>query len=205
MEALQKLPYMVILRGVEPCQVESVVGVLLDAQFTLIEIPLNSPDALRSIRLLRSRFGDRIELGAGTVLTSEDVEAVHDAGASFVVSPNFNPAVVMRTKAMGMMSVPGCLSPSECFAALDAGADMLKIFPASAVGSIHIKALQSVLPSGALILPTGGITAENLSSYLRLGVAGVGLGEALYKVGRSLYTIKSRAFAFRKALGKLHD
>lgn len=205
MNALHNSPYVAILRGVSPDEVVAVVKVLLDAGFKVVEVPLTSPGSLESISRLKESYGERLTLGAGTVLTASEVADVRMAGGTFIVSPNVNSTVIKATKHLGMISIPGCFSPSECFNALEYGADILKLFPASALGLPFIKALTSVLPDGTKLLPTGGIKPETASQYLKVPVAGVGLGDALYTVNRPLPTIRERADAFMANLDNTHD
>lgn len=188
-----------ILRGVTPDAVEGIAGELLDAGIEIIEVPLNSPEALRSVALLATRFGDRALIGAGTVLTPEDVAAVQAAGGRLVVSPDTNPEVIRATKAAGMRSYPGVMTPSECFAALRAGADGLKLFPGSLIGPAGLKAIRAVLPAGTQVLAVGGAGAENFVQWKAAGADGFGIGTALYRPGDDAATVATRARAIVQA------
>ena len=198
---LSDLPLIPILRGMTPAQAPLLGGLLEQAGFLCLEIPLNSPDALTSLRLLRDSLNGRVLVGAGTVVTTEQVDAVRQAGAEFVVSPNTNPAVIRATKACGMISLPGFATPSEAFSALDAGADGLKLFPAEAAPPSVLRALKSVLPADIPIFPVGGITAEGMAGYVEAGAAGFGIGSGLYRPGQP--DIRERAGRFVEAWRKL--
>jgi 2-dehydro-3-deoxyphosphogalactonate aldolase len=188
-----------ILRGVTPDAVEGIAGELLDAGIEIIEVPLNSPEALRSVALLAARFGDRALIGAGTVLTPEDVAAVQAAGGRLVVSPDTNPEVIRATKAARMRSYPGVMTPSDCFAALRAGADGLKLFPGTLIGPAGLKAIRAVLPAGTEVLAVGGAGAENFAQWKAAGADGFGIGTALYRPGDDAATVATRARALVSA------
>lgn len=205
MDALQNSPYVAILRGISPTEVEAVAAVLLDAGFKALEVPLTSPESLESISRLKYRYGGSLTVGAGTVLNASQVKAVHNAGGTFIVSPNVEQTVIAATKELEMTAIPGCFSPSECFKALEYGADILKIFPVSTLGLSFVQALKSVLPEGTKLLPTGGIRPDTALQYLNVPVAGVGLGDALYTVNRPLHTIRERANAFMAKLDNDHE
>ena len=175
-----------ILRGVTVDEALPVAGAVARAGFKIIEVTMNSPDPITSIKQIVDAHGDSMLVGAGTVLKTEEVDEVAKAGGQLIVSPNFNPDVVKRTKELGLVSVPGCLTPTEMFAALDCGADMLKIFPATLVTPATIKAVRAVLPSGTLIAVTGGVNRDNLNSFLEAGADGMGLGSDLFKHGKSV-------------------
>ncbi len=150
---------------------------------------LNSPDWERSLREIKHRHGANIILGAGTVLSAADVDKVKFADGQVIISPNMRPDVIQRSKELGLISMPGCYTPTECFAALEAGADVLKIFPADTLGISFIKALRAVLPEETRLCPTGGVTADTLSDLLTAGAFAVGIGSALYQQGKSLSEI----------------
>ena len=175
-----------ILRGVLPDDVLAIGEGLVQCGITTIEVPLNSPEPLRSIRLLAHHFAGRAIIGAGTVLTPAQAEAVAQAGATLVLSPNTNTAVIQRTKALGLTSIPGVATPSEAFAALDAGADLLKLFPAAVLGVASLKAWRSVLPADVRFVAVGGIDAGNAAVFIAAGAVGVGVGGSLYKPGQTL-------------------
>ena len=176
--ALAESPFIAILRGITPGEAEAVGAALIDAGIRIIEVPLTSPDALESIDRLVSSCADRALIGAGTVLDVAGVAAVADCGGQLVVSPNMNPHVIKATVERKLISVPGVATATEALAALDAGADALKIFPAALMPPAAIKALRVVLPTDVLCLPTGGVTAENLAGYIEAGAKGFGIGTA---------------------------
>ena len=180
--ALGQLPLIGILRGIRPDEASAVGEALTAAGWRLVEVPLNSPDPLRSIAQLANDFPNAL-VGAGTVLTAADVRNVHAAGGQLVVSPNFNAEVVRETVRLGMVSLPGVITPSEAFGALDAGATGLKLFPAEMVSPAVLKALRAVLPAQALLMPVGGITPDNMAAWRAAGAGGFGIGSALYKPG----------------------
>lgn len=181
-----EMPLVAILRGITPDEVDAVSDVLVDNGFIFMEVTLNSPDWEQSLKKFASRHGDNILLGAGTVLTPGDVDKVKAAGGQAIISPNMNVDVIRRTKELGLLSIPGCYTPSECFTALDAGADILKIFPADTLGTPFIKAIMAVLPVGTKICPTGGVSVDNMDAFRAVGVFAMGMGSALYKPGKSL-------------------
>lgn len=195
---LAQCPLVAILRGLTPPDADAAGDALFAAGFRLIEVPLNSPDPLQSIRAL-SRLNANALVGAGTVLTERQVDEVHDAGAQLVVAPNFNPAVVRRAVALGLACAPGVATPTEAFAALDAGATALKLFPAEAIPPAAVKAMRAVLPASALLLPVGGISTANLRAYLDAGANGAGLGSALYRPGMAMDALGERARDFMAA------
>lgn len=174
-----------ILRGLTPGEALPVASALIDAGITQIEVPLNSPDPLQSIKLMVQEFQGAAVFGAGTVLTVEQVEQVAQTGASLIVSPNCNPDVIRASKSRGLISYPGVLTPSECFAALGAGADGLKIFPAFQMGIDGLKAIRAVLPKETRIFMVGGVGADNFADWMNAGANGFGIGSALYAPGAS--------------------
>jgi 2-dehydro-3-deoxyphosphogalactonate aldolase len=196
------LPLIAILRGVRPDEAVAIGETLLDAGFRVIEVPLNSPAALASIRRLAEAFGDRARIGAGTVLTVEQVRDVAAAGGTLVVSPNANPAVIRATKAAGLWSAPGVATPTEGFAALDAGADVLKLFPAEQLPPAVVKAWRAVLPRDVPLVPVGGVAPETMAAFVSAGAAGFGLGSALYKPGMTPADVRRAADAFVTAWRK---
>ena len=193
---LAPLPLIAILRGVEPGEAVAIGQVLIDAGFVAIEVPLNSPEPLRSIAALAGACGERVLVGAGTVLDPADVDRVADAGGRLIVMPHADHAVIRAAKARGLCCVPGVATPTEAFGALAAGADALKMFPAEALPPAVVKAWRAVLPQHAWLLPVGGITPERMAPYVAAGAAGFGLGSALYQRGRTPAETAARAAAF---------
>ncbi|MEM8662997.1 MAG: 2-dehydro-3-deoxy-6-phosphogalactonate aldolase [Pseudomonadota bacterium] len=198
-EALAAMPLVAVLRGMPPAEASDVGTALLDAGFTIMEVPLNSPDPYTSIRIQADAFSDRAIVGAGTVLHAEQVSKVADAGGTIVVSPNFNEEVVRATKRCGLVSVPGVFTPSEAFAALDAGADALKLFPGDGLSPRVVKAMRAVLPKTTPLLVTGGVDAGNIGDWMAGGATGCGIGSALYKPGKSMDAIAADAKTFAGA------
>lgn len=190
-----RLPLVAILRGLEPERAADIGLTLLECGFEIIEVPLNSPDPLTSIAALVTALGDRALIGAGTVLTEDKVDALAEIGAGLVVSPNCNPAVIRSTAAHGMVSLPGVLTPTEMFAAIEAGATGLKIFPAEMVSPAIIRAVRAVLPPQTPAYAVGGISAANMGDYLGAGIAGFGIGGSLFKPGKPLDDIAADAHA----------
>jgi len=190
---LDDLPVVAILRGVSPDNVVAVSEVLYDAGIRAIEVPLNSPDPYRSIEQLSRTFGGRCLCGAGTVLSAEDVQRAHEAGARLIVSPNTDTAVIARTIGLGMASMPGFATATEAFIAIAAGATRLKLFPATTYGAGHAKALKAVLPSGASVYAVGGIGVDHIAEWMKAGIAGFGFGSELFKPDYGLDEISKRA------------
>ncbi|MDB5505352.1 MAG: dgoA [Tardiphaga sp.] len=182
-----------ILRGITPEEAEPVCAALIEAGLTTIEIPLNSPRPLKSIELLAKVFDGSATIGAGTVLTADQVRDVAAAGGQIIVSPNFDAEVVITTKAARLQSWPGVLTPSECFGALKVGADGLKIFPCSVVGPDGIKAMRAVLPSETSIYAVGGAGPANFAEWRAAGINGFGIGTALYQPGQSVSQVRAAA------------
>ena len=198
--AIEKHPLVAILRGIKPTEVVDVAEILIEKDFKIIEIPLNSPDPIRSIELLTHYFENHAIIGAGTVLDEASIRSIAEAGAKLVVMPNGNGIVVNAAKDRGLIAIPGIATPSEAFAMIEAGADALKLFPAEGIPPSVLKAMKAVLPSTVPILPVGGITPEKMNDYLKAGAIGFGLGSALYKPGMTLRDIRKNAEAFNQAL-----
>ena len=198
------LPLIAILRGVTPPEAPAIGEALVAAGVTTLEVPLNSPDPFDSIAALREALGDRATVGAGTVLSIADAEAVARAGGQIVVSPDCKPEVIARTKALGMQSWPGIFTPTEAFAALGAGADGLKLFPGNMAGPGGLKALRAVLPPGTRVYAVGGAGPDNFAEWIAASADGFGLGTALYAPGISAQDVGARAArivaAYREAL-----
>ncbi|MDR6788071.1 2-dehydro-3-deoxyphosphogalactonate aldolase [Sphingomonas sp. BE138] len=198
--AFAAAPLVAILRGLTPAEAPAIGDALVDAGFTLIEVPLNSPDPFDSIRLLVDRVGDRAMIGAGTVLTPEDVARVADVGGTLIVSPNTDAAVIGATAARGMISLPGYFTASEGFAALAAGATALKLFPADGTTPAYLKAQRAVLPKTVRMLAVGGITPENMGQWRAAGADGFGLGSNLYRPGKAADAVGAEAHRYISAL-----
>jgi 2-dehydro-3-deoxyphosphogalactonate aldolase len=197
---MRRLPLVAILRGLTPAQAPAIGAALTDAGFGLIEVPLNSPEPLVSIERLVAAHPEAL-IGAGTVLTVQEVHAVHAAGGRLVVSPCLDVAVVRAALDRSMVCLPGVLSPSEAFAALRAGAHGLKLFPAEMTPPPVVKALRAVIPPQVPLLPVGGVTPQNLAAYRAAGASGAGLGSALYRPGDDADTVRAQARAFVQAWG----
>jgi 2-dehydro-3-deoxyphosphogalactonate aldolase len=176
-------PLIAILRGIAPDRAADTAAALVDAGIDWIEVPLNSPRPLESIAAMAAALGDCARIGAGTVLTPEEVRAVAGAGATFVVSPNADPQVIARTKQLGLGSYPGVFTATECFAALAAGADALKVFPASLMGTDGLKAIRAVLPRGTRVYAVGGVGPADFAAWRAAGADGFGLGSSLFQPG----------------------
>ena len=187
------LPLIAILRGITPHEAPAIASVLIEAGITTIEVPMNSPQAPKSIAAMIAQVGDAAVVGAGTVLTPAQVDAVADAGGQLIVSPNYDAAVIKQTKARGLQSWPGIFTPTEAFAALAAGADGLKLFPGSMAGPGGLSALRAVLPEGTLVYAVGGAGPENFGDWIKASADGFGLGSALYKPGYSAAEVAARA------------
>ena len=185
-----------ILRGLRPDEARDIGLALHGAGIRLIEVPLNSPDPLTSIRVLRDTLPDDTLVGAGTVLQPEACAQIAAAGGQLVVMPHSDPAVIRAAKALGLACAPGVATPTEAFAALAAGADVLKMFPAETLGPVGLKAWRAVLTPPVAIVPVGGVTPDSLASYLAAGASGFGLGSALYRAGDDAATVAQQATAF---------
>lgn len=182
-----------ILRGIKPEEVLDIVHVIVDSGITRVEVPLNSPRAFESIELIRDEFKGSIQFGAGTVTDVEQVEILSRIGVDFIVSPNFEYSVVKATKEAGILSYPGVITPTECFSALNSGADGLKFFPASLLGEANLIAIKAVLPSNIPIYMVGGVGPENFSSWFKAGASGFGIGSGIYKAGESASAVAKKA------------
>ncbi|MEJ7777107.1 MAG: 2-dehydro-3-deoxy-6-phosphogalactonate aldolase [Sphingomicrobium sp.] len=193
-------PLVAIIRGVTPHEAVALGEALIEGGIRIIEVPLNSPDPLASIKLLAQRFGGEALIGAGTVLRAEDVARVENAGGRLVVSPNMNPAVIRATVAAGMVSSPGVFTPTEAFAALDNGAHALKLFPAEAASPKVVKAIRAVLPKEVRLIVVGGVDTDTIGGWLDAGADGFGLGSGVYRPGQSPAETLDKARAFVAAV-----
>lgn len=190
-----KYPLVAILRGLKPEETEAVVGGLIETGFTAIEIPLNSPEPFKSIEIAAKLAPADCLIGAGTVLTVEDVASLDAAGGKLMVSPNVEPDVIRTAASKGMVTLPGVFTPTEALAAAKAGATGLKFFPASVLGPSGITAIRAVLPKDLVIAAVGGVSDENFSDYIKAGISAFGLGSSLYKPGMSAEEVVKRAKA----------
>lgn len=198
---LDACPIIAILRGVTPEEVEGIAAALLAEGLNIIEVPLNSPRPLESIRRLHAAFGDRAMIGAGTVTGEDEVAAIARAGAKLMVTPHCDPDLVRAARARGLVACPGFFTPGEAFALLGAGADALKLFPAEAASPAMLRALLAVLPKGTAVLPVGGIGAEGMPGWRAAGAAGFGLGSSLYRPGDDAAAVAAKARILRQAAG----
>lgn len=197
---LSTLPLIAILRGISNAEVVEIGEALVSVGFRIIEVPLNSPAALGSIAALGRIVGDDVLIGAGTVLSCDQVEDVAAAGGRLIVSPNCNRYVIERAKRLGLVCVPGCATPTEIFSALRAGADGVKLFPAEMISPAAVSAIRAVTPPQALLLPVGGITLGNMAAFLDAGAAGFGVGSAIYRPGMCASDVAAGAAEFASAL-----
>jgi 2-dehydro-3-deoxyphosphogalactonate aldolase len=196
---LTELPLVAILRGLKPDNAEAVGHALVEAGFRIIEVPLNSPDPFRSIEILARTMPGNVLVGAGTVLDPEQVNGIHDVGGKLIVMPHADVEVIRRAKEQGLVCTPGVATPTEAFAALKAGADAIKIFPAEAIPPAVVKAWRAVLPKETVVIPVGGIKPETMQPYVDAGANGFGLGSALFTPSMSVEDIRANARAFTSA------
>ena len=195
-ESLDALPLIAILRGLKPDEAVEVGEAIVAAGFRCLEVPLNSPEPLDSIRRLRQALDGRALVGAGTVLNVAAAHEVAEAGGQLIISPNTNVDVIRETKTLGLLSLPGFFTPSEAFAALDAGADALKLFPAEIAGPKGLKAVRAVLPAATRVYPVGGVDPDSMSAWRSAGASGFGIGSAVFKPGQSAEQVGRQAAAF---------
>jgi 2-dehydro-3-deoxyphosphogalactonate aldolase len=193
--ATRELPLVAILRGLTPAEAADVGDAIVEPGFRLLEVPLNSPQPFASISLMRTRFPQAL-VGAGTVLDVQQVRDVHAAGGELIVSPNFNAEVIAEAVRLGMVCLPGVMTPTEAFGALAAGATGLKLFPAELASPAVVKALLAVLPRGTPLMPVGGITPANMAEWRAAGATGFGIGSALYKPGKQASSVRADAARF---------
>jgi 2-dehydro-3-deoxyphosphogalactonate aldolase len=197
---LERCPLIAILRGVKPDEVLAIAEALERQGIAIVEVPLNSPQPMESIARLAREFGERLLIGAGTVMTSTQVAEIARAGGRLVVTPHADAVVLRAAKETGLLAVPGFFSPTEAFAMLAEAADALKLFPAEAASPAVLRALRAVLPAGTAVLPVGGIDASNMAEWRAAGAAGFGIGSAIYRAGDSPATVGAKARALATAL-----
>jgi 2-dehydro-3-deoxyphosphogalactonate aldolase len=190
---LARSPLVAILRGVKPDEVEAIAEALETSGIAIIEVPLNSPNPLDSVARVARRFGERLLIGAGTVMTPKQVEQIAQAGGRLIVTPHADVAVTRAAKQHGLLAVPGFFTPTEAFALLAAGADALKFFPAEAARPEVLRAIRAVLPAGTAVLPVGGVDASNMAAWHAAGAAGYGVGSAIYKPGDTAAVVADKA------------
>lgn len=201
---LRDLPLIAILRGITPVDADAAIDALEEAGWRIVEVPLNSPDALETLRRMVKRAGARLLVGAGTVLSVAEVEAIAVAGAKLMVAPNCDPAVIRAAAAKGMVTAPGVATPTEAFNALSAGAGALKMFPGEMLPPMAVKAWRAVLPPETLLLPVGGVAPDNIAAYLKAGANGFGIGGSVYKPGMAIAELSARAKALAAAFRNAH-
>lgn len=195
---MKYLPLIAILRGITTDKVLDIADILIDNGFNMIEVPLNSIDPLKSIQLLVDKYTDKALIGAGTVLNVKEVQNVFDTGAKLIVSPNTNHDVIKETKKLKMVSIPGCFTASEALSAINSGADALKFFPASSLGSKTFNAINQVLPKNTKSFAVGGINSSNMKEWIDFNISGFGIGSNIYNPKMSLYEIKNKVEDFMK-------
>ena len=197
---LRRCPIVAILRGIKPEEAESICTTLEEAGLVIVEVPLNSPNALSSIATLSRVFGDRMLIGAGTLTDPKQVTEVAAAGGRLIVTPHADTAIVRAAKTAKLFAVPGFFNPTEAFALLQAGADAIKLFPSEVLGIPMLKALQAVLPKNTIVIPVGGIDAERIAPWMMAGALGVGVGSSIYKPGDTATAVGAKAKALTDAV-----
>lgn len=202
-DAVDELPLIAIVRGIEPAEAAAVAEALFESGFRIVEVPLNSPRPFASIETMRDTLKGRAIVGAGTVLTIDQVRDAHAAGAELIVAPNTSPNVIRTAREFGQIVLPGFFTPSEAFTALEAGADGLKLFPAEALGPAGLKAMLAVLPRGTKVFPVGGVEPNTMERYRSAGAAGFGIGSSLFRPGKSVDDVRVAARAFVQAWRQL--
>jgi len=203
-DALNKMPLIAVLRGVQPSEVIAIAAALVEAGFTCIEVPLNSPDAFASIEKLVKNFGDTVLTGAGTITRQDEIDKIVELGGNLLVMPHTDPALIRHAKShANTFAIPGCFTPSEVFSAIHAGADALKLFPAEILTPRGVKAIKSILKQKIPLLTNGGITPDNMQEFVKAGTNGIGLGTALYAPGDSALEVANKARGFVETMRKL--
>ena len=197
---LRKCPIVAILRGIKSEEAESICATLDEAGVVIVEVPLNSPNALSSIAILSRIFGDRMLIGAGTLTDPKQVAEVAAAGGRLIVTPHADTAIVRAAKAANLLAAPGFFNPTEAFALLQAGADAIKLFPSEVLGIPMLKALQAVLPKNTIVIPVGGVDAEKIAPWMAAGALGVGVGSSIYKPGDTAAVVATKAKALVDAV-----
>ncbi|MBV8457512.1 MAG: 2-dehydro-3-deoxy-6-phosphogalactonate aldolase [Acetobacteraceae bacterium] len=197
---LGRCPLIAILRGVKPDEVLGIAAALEAEGVAIVEVPLNSPEPMESIRRLAEACGERMLVGAGTVMTEAQVEEIAKAGGRLLVTPHADPVVVRAAKRVGMLAAPGFFTPAEAFAMLAAGADAIKLFPAEATSPAVLRSLRAVLPSGTMVMSVGGIDASSMSGWIDAGAAGFGIGSSIYRAGDSAEVVAGKARVLVRAL-----
>ena len=192
---LDRSPLIAILRGVRPDEVIPICAALEAAGVAIVEVPLNSPNPMESIRLLAQNFGDRLLIGAGTVMTPAQVEEIAGVGGRLIVTPHADPDLVRAAKRLGMVAAPGFFTPAEAFRLLDAGADAIKLFPAEGSNPPALRGMRAILPPGTLVIPVGGIAPDNIRLWHEAGAAGYGIGSSIYKPGDTVDIVGRKAAA----------
>jgi 2-dehydro-3-deoxyphosphogalactonate aldolase len=190
---LRRCPVVAILRGIKPEEAESICAILEEAGIVIVEVPLNSPNALLSVSILSRVFGNRMLIGVGTLTDPKQVTEVAAAGGRLIVTPHADTTIVRAAKATGLFAVPGFFNPTEAFALLQAGADAIKLFPSEVLGIPMLKALRAVLPSNTIVIPVGGINAKNIALWMSAGALGVGAGSSIYKPGDTAVVVETKA------------
>jgi 2-dehydro-3-deoxyphosphogalactonate aldolase len=202
---VNRMPVIAILRGITPEESAAVVECLFESDIYMVEVPLNSPNALDSIALLCKKFGERMLIGAGTVLSSEQVKSIADVGGRMIVSPNTNVEIIKTTQNAGLISIPGVATPTEAFAAISAGASAIKAFPAELVTPAVIKSWRAVLPKELPIFPVGSVDSKNMEAYWNAGASGFGIGGTLYKPGKTITDIRTSALAIVETINMIRQ
>ena len=203
-QSLERMPIVSILRGLEPSHCIEVASVLFEAGIEILEIPLNSPDPFKSISLIKEKYPEKV-VGAGTVVSVEQVNRCHDIRCDIIVSPNFDAEIASVAKSNGTIYCPGVFTPTECFNALHAGADALKLFPADMGGINLVMAYRSVLPKSTRLIAVGGVNFQNMESFIQAGVTGFGIGSALYQPGDTIPEIENKASQLVQHFVRLHN